>query len=464
MPVNIPARPDRNEFVPSPFTPSFGTTPPSVEGSTAQNFVNQFAEALDQGPGAAELATLITGQRGMGKSVLLNLAHEVAASRQWISVHEEASHGFAKRLTNTRIPEALASLDSASTVQTRVKGGSFSALGLGASLDTERQDSNPITPDFRHQLMRTLDVLEQNQTGLLITLDEVHASNLDELREITEGISFAFREKAPVAFVAAGLPDTINGLVNSDVSTYLRRANRVTVGNFSMMDTLAALEGPAKEAGKPFDNQGLQLASIESGDYPYLTQLIGDLSWRAAKDSDTIGFEHVAQACEVAKLRMYDQIHEPVVESLTNRERHYLLAMSQDEGPSRTAEVASRMAISVSHAGNLRERLISQGVLESGEYGTVQFTLPYTRDYMLTHASHERMRNVDAAIDADLQQSRSSHTYSQNNRSSGTAPGILGNRGFDPLGGSGGQQSRSGSQVGGESQRSRSRDENSRGR
>ncbi|MCQ9388174.1 ATP-binding protein [Brevibacterium sp. 50QC2O2] len=238
-------------MAPNPHSPpSFGVNPPAIEGR--QQYVNDFAYALDQGAGAAGRTTLVTGQRGVGKSVMLNVYHQVAASRQWISVHEDASAGFAHRLTVTRLPEVFERLDDASARKQRITGGSLSVLGFGGSLQTDQENTNPIEPDFRHQLMRTLEVLQAHGTGLLITLNEVHRSNLAELQDITDGISYAVRAHAPVAFVGAGLPETINSLVNSDVSTYLRRATRVELGNLTGDETRSALKLPAEEAGKTF--------------------------------------------------------------------------------------------------------------------------------------------------------------------------------------------------------------------
>ncbi|MCQ9388173.1 hypothetical protein NQ038_05875 [Brevibacterium sp. 50QC2O2] len=78
---------------------------------------------------------------------------------------------------------------------------------------------------------------------------------------------------------------------------------------------------------------------------------------------------------------MYLQIHEPVITSLRPSERDYLRAMGQDDAGSRTSDIAERLGISAQNAGGIRERLISQGIIESTGWGTVAFTIPYTADY-----------------------------------------------------------------------------------
>ena len=378
MTVTIPPPPVPGAS-PSPFTPTFGVIPPALVGRQAE--VNDFAYALDSGPGATGRATLVTGQRGVGKSVLLHVFHEVAASRQWLSVHAQASPGFAASLTATRLPEALAALDAADTVESSVVGVTL-PFGAGG-LTTRTESTNPLTPDFRHQLMRVLAILADHGTGLVLTLDEVHRSQLDELRLVTDAIAYAFSQEAPVAFVAAGLPQAITSLVDDDVSTYLRRAERVTLGNLSPENTRIALEAPITQAGKTITREALEAAIAASGHYPFLIQLIGDRSWRAAGDDDVITAVHVEEALARARSAMHRQIHEPAIGGLTEKERSYVLAMAADEDRSRTAEVARRMGVTAKYGSVYRERLITRGVIEPAGRGYVRFTLPYTREYLL---------------------------------------------------------------------------------
>ena len=74
---------------PNPFRPSFGNSPPVLAGR--DELIEQFAEALDNGPGAPGRATLYTGARGTGKTVMLNEAADVARQRGWLVVEETAS-------------------------------------------------------------------------------------------------------------------------------------------------------------------------------------------------------------------------------------------------------------------------------------------------------------------------------------------------------------------------------------
>ncbi len=63
----------------NPFKPSFGASPPLLVGR--DSLIEEFAEALEDGPGSAGRATLYTGARGCGKTVMLNAVEDRAKER-----------------------------------------------------------------------------------------------------------------------------------------------------------------------------------------------------------------------------------------------------------------------------------------------------------------------------------------------------------------------------------------------
>ncbi|MFB9775740.1 ATP-binding protein [Brevibacterium otitidis] len=374
MTITIP--PPNPRPHPSPFRPSFGTTPAAVVG--IQEEVNLFARALD---GAVRgRATLVTGTRGVGKTVLLNTFGEVADSRQWVPVREQASPGVVQRLTEARLPQLLEDLDTAETTKSSTVG--FTLPVIGGGLTTRTESTIQMVPDLRHRVMQVLDLLRPHGTGLLLALDEVHRTNVSELREITDVVAYAIAENAPLAFVAAGLPATINKLVNDDVSTYLRRAERIELKNFTADDTAVALRHPIEEAGRSIEADALAAAVEASENYPYLVQLIGDFAWEAAAEAPVITAAHVAWAVEQARPAMFRQIHEPTLAGLSDRDRDYIFAMSVDDGPSLTRDIAARLGVTIQHAGVYRSRLIIDGVIMEAGRGRVEFAIPYLRDYL----------------------------------------------------------------------------------
>ncbi|QNK84060.1 ATP-binding protein [Nakamurella sp. PAMC28650] len=62
----------------NPFHAGFGVSPPLLVGREA--VLGDFVEALEDGPGSSGRASLYTGARGAGKTVMLNAVEDRAAS------------------------------------------------------------------------------------------------------------------------------------------------------------------------------------------------------------------------------------------------------------------------------------------------------------------------------------------------------------------------------------------------
>ena len=154
-----------------PFSPTFGTSPPLLVGRG--EVIEEFGESLDSGPGAPGLATLLTGARGSGKTVLLNALEDEARSRGWRVVSETAHEGLVRRLIDDRLVPLWSEVTGAEDRPVELR--SLSGFGFGATW--ERRDGEPArSPGLRPLLEAVTDELARHETGLLITVDEVHAA------------------------------------------------------------------------------------------------------------------------------------------------------------------------------------------------------------------------------------------------------------------------------------------------
>ena len=114
----------------NPFSPTFGTTPPLLAGR--DDVTARFADALDTGPTHPDYTLLITGDRGAGKTALLNVLEERAADRGWMTVTAAASsEPVAARVAD----EARRCTDRLRSVRRGARVASVSALGVGVSLE-----------------------------------------------------------------------------------------------------------------------------------------------------------------------------------------------------------------------------------------------------------------------------------------------------------------------------------------
>lgn len=83
-----------------------------------------------------------------------------------------------------------------------------------------------------------------------------------------------------------------------------------------------------------------------------------------------------------ARAKLRQLVHEPAVADLSEKDRDFLSAMAEDEGPSSICSIAERLAVSSQYVNRYRERLLLNQMIYSPQRGYVDFALPYLREYM----------------------------------------------------------------------------------
>jgi hypothetical protein len=243
---------------------------------------------------------------------------------------------------------------------------------------------------WREQLGKLLDVLEDHGTGLLITIDEVHAAGREELRDLAAHFQHLIRDDRDVALAMAGLPSAVSELLNDDVLTFLRRANRVELHDVDLDDVREALRITIESQGRRITDSALSKATQATGGYPFMIQLVGYHVWRKS-DGGVVDDDAVAAGVPVARRRLGSLVHATALADLSDVDRTYLVAMAQDDGESSTAAVASRLRVTATYAGVYRARLIDAGMIEPTRRGYVDFALPFLREYLREHAARYEM-------------------------------------------------------------------------
>jgi AAA ATPase domain len=366
----------------NPFTPTFGSPPPLLAGR--DELIEVFAEALDDGPGAAGRATLYTGARGAGKTVLLNEAEDSARQRGWLVVAETATPGFLGRLTDDHLPRLLVEHDP-EALKRRLSGFGLPA-NLG-SLDWETVERHTRTLSFRSKVELLTDLLAANETGLLITLDELHYRQASELRQFGSVVQHAFRERRQLAFAGAALPAAIDELLNDEVLTFMRRADRHHVGVVADDAVREALAQPIATRGKSITSEALDAMVAAAGGYAFFIQLLGDQVWRKVGTASDITLAVAEEGIAAARRRLGQLVHAPALAEASDVDKSFLLAMAQDDGASLVGDIADRLEVNSNYAGQYRLRLIALELIAPAGYGRVEFALPYLRDYLREHAA-----------------------------------------------------------------------------
>lgn len=374
----------------NPFTPGFGNSPPVLAGRA--DILDQFAEAIEDGPGALGRATLYTGARGTGKTVMLNEVADIAAAGGWITIHETATPGFVTRLVTQHLPTLLAGLDP-DAKRTKVTGIT-APLGVGA-MTWDSTNSHVVAAGLRNQLELACDLLGRQGTGLLITLDEIHHNQTAELRDFFTTLQHLIRDEREIAFAAAGLPSEVSDLLSDEVLTFLRRADRHTLGAVGFGEVARTIRVTVEAAGRTISLPACNEAAAATGGYPFLIQLVGYHIWRRHPNMIEITEADVDDGVPAALRRMGSLVHEPALADLSYVDRSFLHAMALDDDVSKTGDVAGRLGVDSKYASVYRQRLIEAQMIESAGRGLIRLTLPYMRDYLREHRAAQTQVQLD---------------------------------------------------------------------
>lgn len=343
----------------NPFKPTAGATPPLLVGRSG--VISDFAESLDDGPGAPARLAKVSGARGVGKTVMLTATANEARSRDWLVITETATSGLAERLT--------AAVRRSLTPQGRI--------------DTDGAD-------FRTVMERALDDLEPLDRGVLITIDEVHDSARASMKEITTAYQHLVTAGRNVALVFAGLPNPLKNLLDDDVLTFLRRAEPFDLDDVPLPDVQAAFLDTITAEGRTITDEALAEITLATGGYPFMIQLVGYHVWRVGKEG-LITIEDANIGIPAARKRLGTTVHSTALNDASPIDRTFLLAMSHDDGPSKIGDIGARLDEDSNYITMYRSRLLNAGLITSVGYGLVDFALPYMRDYLRENAAHIEM-------------------------------------------------------------------------
>ena len=358
----------------NPFRPTAGATPPDIIGRGG--VLDEFEYGLEIRSGAPGLLSIFTGARGIGKTVMLGVAEDMARSRGWVVLSETATAGFLGRLGQA-MRHASEELGEG-PARRRITGLSAGGFSITTSLPPEQQVG------WRRLGEELLGMLEERKTGLLVTVDEIHAADRAELAQLAASVQHFIRDSLPVALVFAGLPAAVSDLLNEGVATFLRRADRIDLHPAAISEVKASYLETFGNAGYTLAPELAKAAAQATDGYPFLIQLVGYHLWQLAETGDgVIDARQVELATTAARRRNTRVVIEAALSEASEKDLEFLLAMAIDDGPSLIAEVGARMGDRRNTSGNYRSRLIAAGLAEPAGRGNIRFAIPGLREYLL---------------------------------------------------------------------------------
>lgn len=272
----------------NPFRPGAGHAPPYLAGRTAEK--QEFKKLLDQEIVLSNF--IITGLRGVGKTVLLEELKPLAIHSKWLWVGTDLSESssVSEETIVCRLLADLSAVTSGITINHRAPGKGFSVtaeptntpLNYSALLAHFSNQPGLAADKLKAVLELVWSLLKQlHVKGVIFAYDEAqtmsdHAeANQFPLSLLLDVFQSIQRKGVPFMLVMAGLPTLFPKLV--ETRTYAERMFNVQMlGRLDDGDCHEAIMQPIKDTDSAirFKPETVGMITRTSGGYPYFIQFI----------------------------------------------------------------------------------------------------------------------------------------------------------------------------------------------
>ena len=381
----------------NPFSPGAGTPPPELVGR--DSILEQARILLGRVKlGRPERSMLLTGLRGVGKTVLLNEIKRLAEGTGYCTIFIETCENKALGpLLAPHLRNLLFDLDRVAGTGDKVKRGlavlrSFiSALKITAGdltfgLDISPQkglaDSGDLEIDLPNLFVAIGEAAKDHKCAVAILIDEIQYFTEKELGALIMSMHKVQQLQLPIVLLGAGLP-MLPGMAGESKSYAERLFSFPDIGVLSEEDAVKALQEPAHAQGVAFEIPALkEIFNLTKG-YPYFLQVWGYEAWNMATQSP-ITLPMVQNATANAIQRLDENFFRVRFDRLTRSEKNFLRVMAQlGPGAHRTSDIAEILRLKIASLGPVRAKLIRKGMVYSPSHGDMMFTVPLFDEFMI---------------------------------------------------------------------------------
>jgi hypothetical protein len=383
----------------NPYAPGAGQRPPELAGRDAE--LAAFDVLLERvARGRPERSVILTGLRGVGKTVLLNALRSAAVRRGWGTGKLEARPDrslrrplaaavqLAVRELAGRHPDetthVLGVVKSFAQRDPSAAKGRPWQPGIDVPAVAGRADSGDIEVDLVELLVDVGGLAGDSGHGIAVFLDEMQDLAPDDVSALCAACHEVAQRGLPLVLVGAGLPHL--PAVLSASKSYSERLFRYA--RIDRLDRAAhdlALRAPARDEGADFTDDALAAMFRATGGYPYFVQAYGKVAWDVAPRAPITDAD-VAVAAPEAEAELAVGFFGSRYERATPAEREYLRAMADLAAggePVSTADVAKCLGRAPQSLSPARDGLLKKGLVYSGQRGRIAFTVPHFGRYLL---------------------------------------------------------------------------------
>ena len=356
------------------FRPSFGNRPDQLIGRDV--IIDDLMDSLQTFPGSYERATLIIGQRGMGKTALLLEIADKAKALDYISVRVTCGENMLDNLI-----ELLQRAGSGYIKEPKSPVKGFNAGALGFSFGLTFTEEAQRSFGFRVKLEMICEKLSQAGKRVLILVDEVDPS-LEQMRELATTYQELVGSEADIAIIMAGLPSSISNILNYKTLTFLNRAQRIALGLISIIDVEAYYHTAFARASIIANDQIISEAAAATDGFPFQIQLIGYYLSKYSLDGLPVDESVLEKAKNAASVEVDTKVFQAILNPLSNLDIKVINAIAECDGSITSTDLEKKTGLAHGTIQTYRKRLIDSGVIFSPRRGVLEFTLPQLTDYL----------------------------------------------------------------------------------
>jgi hypothetical protein len=390
----------------NPYAPGAGQRPPELAGRDEQ--VRAFDVVLERvSRGRPERSLVLTGLRGVGKTVLLNALRGQAVRKGWGTGKLEARPDQSlRRPLSSALHQAVRELGAvtedgsdADHVLGVIRSFAERQAGPDAKLRDRwspgidvpavrgRADSGDVEIDLVELMNDVGGLAADLGKGVAVFVDEMQDLGPDDVSALCAACHEVSQSGLPVIVVGAGLPH-LPAVLSASKSYSERLFSYQRIDRLSRAESDRALTAPAAEEDAAYDESALAAMYEATGGYPYFIQAYGKTVWDLAPRSP-ITVDDVAVAAPEAERELAVGFFGSRYERATPGERDYLRAMADAAGAEAdavgsvaTAEVADVLGKKPQSLSPARDSLLKKGLIYSGERGRIAFTVPHFGRYL----------------------------------------------------------------------------------
>ena len=382
----------------NPYAPGAGQRPPELAGRDRE--LKQFEVVIERvARGRPERSMIVTGLRGVGKTVLLNAFRSMAIQRLWgtgkiearpdqsirrpvaSALHRAVRELAPRHRAPDRIEEFLGVLKAFAQAEPEPSGKAKARVhrwqpGIDVPASRGRADSGDLEIDLTELFVDAASVATDVGAGIALFVDEMQDIPADDVSALCAACHELSQVGGPLIVVGAGLPH-LPAVLSASKSYSERLFRYARIDRLDRESADFALLAPAEREEVTFTEDALDALYGAADGYPYFVQAYAKVVWDVAPDTP-ITADDIKVAAPEAESELAVGFFGSRYERATAAERDYMRAMAMlGDDPVSTASVADELGRKPSSLSPARDGLIKKGLIYSAERGLVAFTVPH---------------------------------------------------------------------------------------